>query len=112
TQSNHIFAAANEQTINVLLKAFFDARSHYLNYGTDMFASSTDAQITHVSTIDIAGIPGGIDYLLNFSVPQIDISPPKTGTLLPPQGNEVTFRLECTITINAITWEFAGSTSG
>jgi hypothetical protein len=83
TNAFHVFASIDEQGTNRALQAFFGARPHYLHYGSVPFVSASSASVTQVSTIAFPGIPGGIPYAIDLTVPVVDLFPPD-GALPPP----------------------------
>lgn len=83
TGLNHAFASIDEQGTNRVLQAFFSARPHYLHYGSVPFVAASSTAVTHVPTIAFPGVPGGIPYAIDLTVPAVDLFPPN-GTLPPP----------------------------
>jgi hypothetical protein len=103
TQANHVFAGVHEHAINVFLTAFLTARPHNINYGTSVFVPATTVAATNVPSISFPGIPGGIQYLVNFSIPVIDLFPPNGAEPLPPGPNELSIHLDAKITVSCMT---------
>lgn len=106
TQTNHIFAGVGQGGLNTLLQATFNARPHYLNYGSPVFVPVSTAGATSIPTIPFPGVPGGIQYAISFSNPQIDLFPPDAGTLspIPPGPNQFGVHTTVRITIGCFTW--------
>jgi hypothetical protein len=109
TQANHVFAGAHEQAINTLLRAFLIARPHYINYGTSAFVPVTTAGATNVATISFPGIPGGIQYMVQFSIPVVDLFPPDGASPLPPGPGELNLKVDARITVGCMKWDSLGS---
>lgn len=108
TQTNHLFAGVGETAINTFLKAFLTARPHHINYGTSIFVPTTTAAATNVPTISFPGIPGGIHYLVRFSIPVVDFFPPDGPGPLPPGPGELNLRVDARLTLNCIKWSDLG----
>jgi hypothetical protein len=104
TQTNHVFASVHEHGINTFLKAFLTARPRYINYGTTMFVPVTSVAATNVSTISFPGIPGGIQYMVQFSIPVIDLFPPTGASPLPPGPGEMSLRVDVRATVACMKW--------
>ncbi len=101
TGAHHAFASVSEDGVNKIVHAFFSARPRYLHYGTTPFVASTTISETNVSTIGFPGIPGGISYMIELSIPQIDLYPPD-GPLPPPlvlAANQLSIKTDARITL-------------
>lgn len=72
----HAFADIDQQGTNRALQAFFGARPHYLHYGSVPFVSASTVNVTQVPTIAFPGVPGGIPYAIDLTVPAVDLFPP------------------------------------
>jgi len=83
TGAYHVFADIDEQGTNRALQAFFGARPHYLHYGSAPFIAASSTSVTQVSPIAFPGVPGGIPYAIDLTVPVVDLFPPD-GALPPP----------------------------
>lgn len=83
TGSHHAFASIDEHGVNVVLRAFFTARPHFLHYGSTPFVAASSLTETQVPTIAFPGVPGGISYAVDLTVPFVDLYPPD-GPLPPP----------------------------
>ncbi len=92
TQTSTVYAAIHEDGLNDLIKAFYNARTHYFIYATPAFVSSTSASITSIPAISFPGIPGGIDFAIALRPPSIDLHPDSSGgsAVLPPQAGQFT----------------------
>ena len=76
TGAFHAFADIDQQGTNRALQAFFGARPHYLHYGSVPFVSASTVNVTQVPTIAFPGVPGGIPYAIDLTVPFVDLFPP------------------------------------
>jgi hypothetical protein len=99
TQSNNVFVGIHEKAINSFLKAFLTARSHYIRYGTSSFVPTTTSNATNIPPIIFPNIPGGIEYMIEFSIPIIDLFPPTNSGPLPPNTGGLGLHSEVKITI-------------
>lgn len=73
TQAEHLFAGVHELGLNDLFKAFFTARPRYLKYGSPLFVTATTAMGTSVPAVVFNGTT--VQFLINLSVPTVDITP-------------------------------------
>ena len=90
TQTNHVFASVDDQGLNTILRAVFTTRPHYLNYGSAPFVPVTTVNATNMQTIPFPGVPGGIPYQVEFTIPTIDLFPPDPApSPLPPRPQPV-----------------------
>jgi hypothetical protein len=94
-------AAVHENGVNDFLAAFFNARRRHLVYGTGMFVSVTTAAATSISAMTFPGIPGGIDILVEFAVPTVDLDPDSSGgtSPLPPKPGQLAVRTTVRLTV-------------
>ncbi len=83
TQAETVFASVHEDAINDMLTAFCNARPHHLSYGSPAFTPVTTVAETRMDAIAFPGIPGGIQWRLRMSIPQIDLF--KQSGALPPE---------------------------
>lgn len=83
TQAQQVFASIHESALNDLLTAFFNARPRHLRYGSPVFVAATSVAATQMAAIAFPGLPGGIDWAVQFSRPRIDLY--KQTDALPPQ---------------------------
>ena len=104
TETEHLFAGLHETGANDLFHAFFTARPKHLNYRTSPTVGSippSAAAWTTVPTIAFPGIPGGIQYAVQFSLPVIDFDPNTLG--VPPPlvfaPGEFSVRTSVTLTL-------------
>lgn len=101
TQAQTVFGSVHELGINDLFKEFFTARPRYLNYGTPAFVPVTTVNATAISAVSFPGVPGGIQFSIQFSIPTTDIHPPTIAAPLVPGPGQftvqttVTFRMMC-----------------
>lgn len=83
TDAQTVFAAIHEDALNDMLTAFCNARPRYLNYGSPAFVPFTTAAETQIGAIPFPGIPGGIQWRVSLSTPQVDLF--KQTRALPPE---------------------------
>ena len=105
TETERVFAGANEDGENDLLRAIFSARGRYLNYGSPAFVPATTSSVTQVPAIAFPGIPGGgIQYLVSFSIPVLDFHPDDSGGSSPliPGFNQFTARTTVRLTVGCV----------
>jgi hypothetical protein len=76
TGSHHAFASIDEHGTNVALRAFFTARPHHLHYGSTPFLAASSLTETQVPPIAFPGVPGGISYAIDLTIPVVDLYPP------------------------------------
>src|SRR6476620_3240712 len=101
TGAYHIFAGLDQQGTNKALQAFFGARPHYLHYGSVPFVAASSVSVTQVPPIAFPGVPGGIPYAIDLTVPAVDLYPPDSA-LPPPLGlgpDQLSIETEVTITL-------------
>jgi hypothetical protein len=109
TQANHVFASVDEAALNVLLHAVCTARPHYLNYGSALFVPVSTVSATNMDPIPFPGVPGGIQYQVEFAIPSIDLFPPDAApSPLPPGPNQFTVKTTVTLTLGCLTWQITG----
>jgi hypothetical protein len=104
TGAYHIFAGLDQQGTNKALQAFFSARPHYLHYGSVPFVSASSVSVTQVPPIAFPGVPGGIPYAIDLTVPAVDLYPPD-GALPPPLAlgpDQLSIATEVTITLGCM----------
>ncbi len=105
TGAFHVFADIDEQGTNRALQAFFGARPHYLHYGSVPFVGASSVSVTQVPTIAFPGVPGGIPYAIDLTVPVVDLFPPN-GALPPPLvlgPDQLSITTKVTITLGCMT---------
>ncbi|MCB1997458.1 MAG: hypothetical protein H6932_08910 [Burkholderiaceae bacterium] len=83
TDTQRVFASIHESALNDLLRAFFTARPRYLRYGSPAFVPATNVTATQMPAIAFPGLPGGIDWAVQFEIPRVDLHDPDDA--LPPQ---------------------------
>lgn len=71
----HAFASIDQDGVNKVALAFFGARPRYLHYGTPHFVASTTVHQTQIPAIAFPGIPGGINFKVDLSVPRVQLYP-------------------------------------
>jgi hypothetical protein len=97
TEAERVFGGITETGINDLLRAFFTTRPRYLNYGSPGFVPATTASVTQIGAIPFPGVPGGIDWAVQLSIPRVDLHPQTDP--LPPELTLATGRLSVTTTM-------------
>src|SRR6266404_6190879 len=85
TGSDEFFASVHESGMNDFVHAFFTARPHYLHYGSPMFVPTSTASETRMDPINFPGVPGGIQWAVDFTIPIIDLFDDDSGGAMPPQ---------------------------
>jgi hypothetical protein len=105
TEAELVFAGVNESGVNDLLKAFFTARPRFLAYASPSLAPPPPA-FTSVSSIAFPGVPGGIEYKIEFTIPTVDFSPDSGGgaSPLPVGAGQVGIRTTVTLTVGCTRW--------
>ena len=83
TETEEVYGSTTEAGINDLLSAFFTARPRHLNYGSPGFVPATTAAATQIGAIPFPGVPGGIDWAVQLSIPRVDLHPETDS--LPPE---------------------------
>jgi hypothetical protein len=87
TETEEVHAGLNESGANDLLTAIFKARPRLLNYRSSALIPGPPAAPSAWSTmapIAFPGVPGGIDWGVQFDIPVIDFHPDSSGGLPPP----------------------------
>jgi hypothetical protein len=87
TETEEVHAGLHESGVNDLLTAVFTARPRLLNYRSSPLVPGPPAAAaawTVMPPIGFPGIPGGIDWGVQFSVPVIDFHPDSSGGLPAP----------------------------
>lgn len=83
TQSATAFGAIHENALNDMLDAYFRARPRHRSFGSPVFTPVTTVASTHMDAIAFPGVPGGIQWRIEFSIPRVDLF--KQDMPLPPQ---------------------------
>jgi hypothetical protein len=83
TETETVFASIHENALNDLLRAFFTARPHYLNYGSPSFVPANTVAETTMAAIGFPGVPGGIQWRIRLEIPALDLF--KQSLSLPPE---------------------------
>jgi hypothetical protein len=109
TQTHHVFVGVEESGINTFLTALFTARPHYLHYGSSAFVPVSTVNATNMSTIPFPGVPGGIQYAVDFTIPVIDLFPPNagSGSPIPSAINQFGLKTTVRLTLGCMTWTAA-----
>lgn len=104
TQSFGVFGAVGQAGVNKALNAVFTVRPHYLHYGSPPFVSGSSVSVTAMSPIAFPGVPGGIPWAIDFTIPVVDLFPPD-GPLPPPltlNPNQLAVTTQVTITVGCL----------
>ena len=72
-ETHEVFASVHEDAQNDLIRAFCTDRPRYLGYGSPAFVSVTTIAETTKTAIAFAGVPGGIQWRLQLSIPRVDL---------------------------------------
>jgi hypothetical protein len=101
TQGDTILAAIHEAGVNDFMTAFFTARPRHLVYGTPGFVPATTVAATSIPAIAFPGVPGGIDLLVVFSRPTVDLHPDSSGggSPLPPGPGQFAVQTSVRLTV-------------
>jgi hypothetical protein len=83
TQAEEVFASIHENALNDALTAFCTDRPRYLVYGSPAFVPTTTVAETSMAAIPFPGVPGGIQWRIRLSIPQVDLF--KQSMPLPPE---------------------------
>jgi hypothetical protein len=90
TGTHHLFGGVSETGIDHFADVFFSARPHLLAYGTSFFATNQNL-VTLIDTSSLPSFLSGLNMLVQFSIPTIDITPKDNSTeALPPGVNQFT----------------------
>lgn len=87
TEAEEVHAGLHESGINDLFTAVFTARPRLLNYRSSPLVPGPPAAAaawTSMPAIAFPGIPGGINWGVQFDIPTVDLHP-ESGGGLPPQ---------------------------
>jgi hypothetical protein len=87
TETEEVHAGLHESGVNDLLTAVFTARPRLLNYRSSSLVPgppAAAAEWTTMPSIGFPGIPGGIDWGVQFSIPVVDFHPDSSGGLPAP----------------------------
>ena len=87
TQTHHVFGGISETGIDHFLRVFFTARPHLLAYGTTYYAANQNL-VTLVDTSSLPSFLSGLQCLIQFAIPTVDITPPNSTTELLPPGTD------------------------
>ncbi|MBA3779235.1 MAG: hypothetical protein H0X16_08060 [Chloroflexi bacterium] len=101
TEAESVFAGVHEDGLNDMLRAFFQARPRLLNYRTTLAVGPLPPAAsawTPLPPIAFPGVPGGIHYAFQMSIPRIDLHPDSSGGIPPPLSlNAGEFSLQTTV---------------
>ncbi|WP_426502015.1 hypothetical protein ACPPVO_30680 [Dactylosporangium sp. McL0621] len=99
-----VFGALGQAGVNKALTTLFTVRPHYLHYASPPFVSASSPAVTAMSAIPFPGVPGGIPWAVDFTVPHVDLFP-ADGALPPPLGlgpNQFAVATAATITVGCL----------
>jgi hypothetical protein len=101
TQTHHLFGGISETGIDHFLAVFFTARPHLLAYGTPFYAANQNL-VTLLDTSSLPSFLSGLQCLVQFEIPTVDIAPPNSASEMLPPGidqftvfTEVLIRFRC-----------------
>lgn len=83
SEVQEVFASIHEDALNDLITAFFTDRPRHLVYGSPSFVPVTTVGETNIDAIPFPGVPGGIQWHLQLTVPHIDLF--QQSSQLPPE---------------------------
>jgi len=83
TETHEVFASVHEDALNDLIRAFCTDRPRYLVYGSPSFVPVTTIAETTMAAIAFPGVPGGIQWRIQLSIPRVDLH--KQTSPLPPE---------------------------
>jgi hypothetical protein len=90
TGTHHLFGGISETGIDHFADVFFSARPHLLAYGTSFYATNQNL-VTLIDTSSLPSFLSGLNLLVQFSMPTIDITPKDNSTeALPPGVDQFT----------------------
>lgn len=105
TESEEVHAGLHESGVNDLLTAVLTARPRLLNYRSSPLVPGPPVAATAWTTmaaIPFPGVPGGIDWGVQFDIPKVDFHPDSSGGLPPPLvlgANRFSLRTIVTLTL-------------
>jgi hypothetical protein len=106
TEAEEVHAGLSEGGANDLLTAIFTARPRLLNYRSSPLVPGPPAAAsawTTMPAIAFPGLPGGVGWGVQFSIPKIDFHPDSSGGLPPPLVLGVQrFSLRTTVTLTLL----------
>lgn len=107
TETEQVFAGATEDAVNDLIRAIFSARPRYLNYGSSAFVPATTVSATQVPPIPFPNLPGGIHYLVSFTIPEVDFHPDDSGgtSPLPPGLGQFTLTTKVRLVLGCMRFQ-------
>jgi len=83
TETHEVFASVHEDALNDLITAFCTDRPRYLVYGSPAFVPATTIAETTMPAIAFPGVPGGIQWRVQLSIPRVDLH--QQTSPLPPE---------------------------
>jgi hypothetical protein len=105
TEAEHLFAGLHETGANDLLQNFFEARPHHLNYRTSPAVADVPplaSAWTTLAPLPFPGVPGGIHFAVQFSIPAIDFHPDTVGVPPPLVFPLGAFSIRTTVTLTLL----------
>ena len=95
TRTSGAYAGVHEDGVNDFVAAFFISRPRYLRWGSPAFVSATSVTETQIPAIP----PFGIEYLIEFDQPVLDLHPDTKGFDLPPGPNQFALQIKLRLTV-------------
>jgi hypothetical protein len=90
TGTHHLFGGISQTGFDHFFDVFFTARPHLLAYGTPFYATNQNL-VTLIDTSSLPSFLSGLNVLVRFSIPTVDIAPKDNSTeLLPPGVDQFT----------------------
>ena len=83
TETHEVFASVHEDALNDLIRAFCTDRPRTWWYGSPSFVPVTTIAETTMAAIAFPGVPGGIQWRIQLSIPRLDLH--KQTSSLPPE---------------------------
>lgn len=90
TGAHHLFGGISQTGFDHFFDVFFTARPHLLAYGTPFYATNQNL-VTLLDTSSLPSFLSGLNVLVRFSIPTVDIAPKDNSTeALPPGVDQFT----------------------
>ncbi|WP_433200047.1 hypothetical protein ACQP00_28080 [Dactylosporangium sp. CS-047395] len=104
TQQFGVFGALGQAGVNKALATFLTVRPRYLHYASPPFAGTTSVAVTAMSPIAFPGVPGGIAWAVDFTLPIVDLFPADAALPAPLtlQQNQLAVTTQATITVGCL----------
>ena len=79
TGTHHLFGGISQTGFDHFFDVFFTARPHLLAYGTPFYATNQNL-VTLIDTSSLPSFLSGLNVLVRFSIPTVDIAPKDNST--------------------------------